>query len=1164
MKTFKTSNLWKRFLCGTLSALMIFGGGRSPTVVDAADTADLDVTISYTGRQVQTWTAPYSGYYYVEAYGAAGGDDTSRGGYGGYVKMYTYLNKGTVLCITCGQKGWRHWSIPYKPDIGEKLEDNPTYNGGARASNTLGGSGVGGGATSIALSNHGELKDFASCKNDVLMVAGGGAGGSNHSSGSGGLVLYAGSGTNYSVINGADISGLNGQFALGSPPVNDADGGGGGGGWIGGKSGLDAAGNSAGGGASFVNTSQNCIPIELVPDYNTKDGYVHITSTDYSGYYTISYDYDGGTANNPISYSVTQDDFKLTAPTKEGYTFMGWTGSNGDTPQKDVTVKKNTAENLSFKANWSVNYYYLNLNSAFDGRDVSSLPDGCTCDVYINGQLVESGVNDYFKQYPYGTTYEFKNFKTRTGLVFENKTQTTIQDGGITYTNCQPLKGVVKAYFNSPTYGGITNVLPIYTTKSVVTTFHRNTSSSDTQTASQKFTYGVAGQSFSDKGWSYAGHTLLGWAYSNNATEAYHTPLNGVLDSWINGHYPKVDLYAVWAPNHYTIKYDANGGTGTMADQDITYSDIDANMTRTTKCQYTKNGYLFNGWYASRVNGGKTQYLYSSPSGVRGEWYNEGSQPSGYALYKYSNGEKTGRVTTVDKDIVTFHAQWKPITWTVEYDANGGTNAPATQSFLYNSGEKLSTQIPVRTGYKFVGWRSGTTVYNPGDSIPSGTMNLDLKAMWIVNSYQVAFDGNGNTKGTMENKCFNYDEAKTLNKNTYSKNGYSFKNWNTKANGSGTAYSDEQTISKLANGENITASINPMAVFNINGNGMRYDGLEEDNSLTTGIAYKATYTTTGYTSAGFYSKPYDDAIANNKLVGKRLIVTFKAKASTPMQLKTVGLESISTGPISLGTSWNTYYVTGIIPDNWSTMYHAMVFYDPSTIGTVYIGDMSVSIAETVTLHAQWTPITWTVKYDANGGSGTMANTKHIYNGGVHITHNAFTRLGYSFNGWYATRVRNGKTEYLCGTLTNGFIDGSEWYEKNKIPSDKTVYKWRDNETAHICTYIDNDIITLHAQWSYSPVSVKVPQILTGDHTGKSQFRVKCDGITAGNITVEPDSSFNYTQDKLSVKASIKRKSSSNIINKNNHSVIYDIITDKSLTAGCWQGSFNIKLTLTKE
>ena len=1057
----------------------------------------------------------------MEAYGAAGGNDSSRGGYGGYVKMYTYLNEGTNLYITCGQKGWTH--------VGQKLEDNPAYNGGARASNTIGGSGVGGGATSIALSNHGELKDFASCKNDVLMVAGGGAGGSAYSSGSGGLVLYAGSSTNYSVMNGADTSLLNGQFALGSTPVNDADGGGGGGGWIGGKSGLDEAGNSAGGGASFVNTSQNCIPIELVPDYNTKDGYVHITSTDYTGYYTISYDYDGGTANNPISYSITQDDFTLTAPTKEGYTFTGWTGSNGDTPQKDVTIKRGTAENLSFKANWSVNYYWLDLNAVIDGRPIPTLPDGCTCDVYINGQLVKSGVNDFFKQYPYGTIYEFKNFQTKVGLVFADKTQTNIQNGSYIVSNGQSFKGVVKGYYNSPIDGETTIVFPIYTTKSVVTTFHRNTSPSDTQTATQTFTYGVAGQSFSDKGWSYTGHTLLGWAYSNNATEAYHTPLNGVLDSWINGQYPKVDLYAVWSANSYKVTYDANGGT----------------------------------------------------------------------------------------------------------------NVPATQSFLYNSGEKLSTQVPVRTGYKFMGWRLGTTVYNPGDAIPSEAMNLNLKAMWIVNSYQVAFNGNGSTKGAIENECFNYDEAKALNKNAYSKDGYSFKNWNTAADGSGTAYSDEQTISQLANGENISASINPMAVFNMNGKGMHYDGLEEDNSLTTGIAYKATYTTTGIESMGFWSKPYDDAIANNKLAGKRIIVTFKAKALTPMQIKTAGLESISTGSISLGTSWNTYYFTGIIPDNWITMAHAIIFYEPSTAGTVYIGDMSVSIAETVNLYVQWKPITYTVTYEPNGGVGDSFTQIATYNAIFTTAKNSFTKPGYSFVGWRSDK--SGKWATISTTdlgywgykentvkcydyANNKWITYDLWYwsgpynaASNCMADNDTLKaQWRANDytvlfdysksvdstypTSTVATYdsvygelpkpvlpgwtfkgwntkidgtgttvTENTVYkiagdsTLYAQWSYNPVSIKIPQTVIGSEKGTSQFRVSCDNIKSGNIAISVPKTFNYTQSgKTNVTAAIINKSGNNIITPTNKVCVYNIITPKGLSAGCWQGSFNVKLTLTKE
>ena len=166
-----------------------------------------------------------------------------------------YLEKNTTLYIASGQKGWSQYSTV-------DSVDNPAYNGGARAGKT-GGSGVGGGATSITTTNRGELINFANYKDEVLVVAGGGAGGSAQSSGEGGLVLYTGSGNNYSVANGASTSLLNGKFALGSTPGSN-DGGGGGGGGIGGVSGLDAAENSAGGGASFINTNKNCYPYIIV------------------------------------------------------------------------------------------------------------------------------------------------------------------------------------------------------------------------------------------------------------------------------------------------------------------------------------------------------------------------------------------------------------------------------------------------------------------------------------------------------------------------------------------------------------------------------------------------------------------------------------------------------------------------------------------------------------------------------------------------------------------------------------------------------------------------------------------------------------------------------------------------------------------------------------
>ena len=69
--------------------------------------------------------------------------------------------------------------------------------------------------------------------------------------------------------------------------------------------------------------------------------------------YTINYDLQGGTgAENPESYTPHTDSFVLNNPEKEGYSFEGWTGSNGDTPQQTVTIERGSVGNRSYTANW--------------------------------------------------------------------------------------------------------------------------------------------------------------------------------------------------------------------------------------------------------------------------------------------------------------------------------------------------------------------------------------------------------------------------------------------------------------------------------------------------------------------------------------------------------------------------------------------------------------------------------------------------------------------------------------------------------------------------------------------------------------------------------------------------------------------------------------------
>lgn len=82
--------------------------------------------------------------------------------------------------------------------------------------------------------------------------------------------------------------------------------------------------------------------------------------------YTISCDLKGGAVAtaNPTSYNVTTNTITLNNPTRAGYTFAGWTGSNGNTPQTTVQITKGSTENKSYTANWTPITYNITYDYA--------------------------------------------------------------------------------------------------------------------------------------------------------------------------------------------------------------------------------------------------------------------------------------------------------------------------------------------------------------------------------------------------------------------------------------------------------------------------------------------------------------------------------------------------------------------------------------------------------------------------------------------------------------------------------------------------------------------------------------------------------------------------------------------------------------------------------
>jgi uncharacterized protein (TIGR02145 family)/uncharacterized repeat protein (TIGR02543 family) len=129
-------------------------------------------------------------------------------------------------------------------------------------------------------------------------------------------------------------------------------------------------------------------------------------------------------------------------------------------------------------------------------------------------------------------------------------------------------------------------------------------------------------------------------------------------------------------------------------------------------------------------------------------------------------------------------------TYTVTYNANNGTGAPANQTKTHDAALTLSTDVPTRTGYAFAGWNTSSN--GSGMSYASGASYVDnagvtLYAQWTVNTYTVTYNANNGT-GAPANQTKTHDVALTLSSAVPARAGYIFVNWNTSANGSGTSY----------------------------------------------------------------------------------------------------------------------------------------------------------------------------------------------------------------------------------------------------------------------------------------------------------------------------------------------------------------------------------------
>jgi uncharacterized repeat protein (TIGR02543 family) len=227
----------------------------------------------------------------------------------------------------------------------------------------------------------------------------------------------------------------------------------------------------------------------------------------------------------------------------------------------------------------------------------------------------------------------------------------------------------------------------------------------------------------------------------------------------------------------YTITFNADGGS--PATQTRTVNDGGTVGSANMPSVPTKSGYNFGGWHTGQ-NGGGTEFTNS---------------------------------TTVTASI-TVYAKWTAITYTVAYNANGGSGTIEPSNHTYGTPQDLTANGFTRTGYTFAGWNTqqngGGTSYTNGQSVSALSTTqgatVTLYAKWTGITYTVRYYANGGS-GSTSSSIHTYGTAKALTTNNFTRTGFIFVGWNTQQDGGGTSYTDGHSVSDLSATQSASVSL---------------------------------------------------------------------------------------------------------------------------------------------------------------------------------------------------------------------------------------------------------------------------------------------------------------------------------------------------------------------
>lgn len=506
------------------------------------------------------------------------------------------------------------------------------------------------------------------------------------------------------------------------------------------------------------------------------------------------------------------------------------------------------------------------------------------------------------------------------------------------------------------------------------------------------------------------GYTFLGWSTSSTATTATYSP----GDTYTNN--GRVTLYAVWSAKTYTISYNANGGSG-APDSQTKYHGVKLMIP---SIEPTKSGYTFLGWGVSKTS--------TSPTYQPGEWY-------------YSNISRT------------LYAVWQknaPTSYTVSYDANGGSGAPSSQTKTKDVTLTLSSTKPTRSGYTFLGWATSSSAtsasYQPGGSYTANA-SVTLYAVWSCNhaSTKTVWDTGCKWRKVCNNCGVTVSSGTTHGPYTYGDWVYY----------SGSQHRRTQTCNHgdYSGYEYASHSGSTMCEKYSATQHKKYSYCSDCSSSYGTISYEdhtfSTFSSNGQTVSTCSQCGYTKTTAQTYTVSYNANGGSNAPASqTKVHGVTLTLSS------SVPYRFNYEFV------GWSTSSSATVA--TYNAGASYTGNVSV------TLYAVWKykPATYTVGYDANGGTGAPGRQTKTYGVTLTLTTIQPTRKNYLFLGW--SKDRN--------ATSASYTAGGD--------------------------FMDNSDVTLYAVWQYNPETYTIRYDANGG-TGAPASQTKTYGVPLTLSAVKP-------------------------------------------------------------